>query len=513
MRWSNTHFDKSLISILFWLFLCLHIAYKIWILLNAGFVYTDCDQGVLWLAARNFSEAQFMEPRFYGQNYNSSLEGLLAVPLFQLGIPLYKALPIVTSILASFPFLLLAFLCYSHGEKVPAVLILALSLCFPFSYDMLSGLPRGFVTGLALAAFNFILLFGSASTWKWILGGAASMIAVSLNPNSVLLIAPVYLALLPKIWNTKKYVLYLLAGALPFLVLHLLVSQFYASHPEKVIHEFEMRFDWELFKGAFGHLDNYIGILIPFFTGKSWLFFVLPLVGSTWLFYRRKQALAFAVLSVPILFCLTLLVSKVHDGNTSVYFSVSRMFLAIPVFWALLIKFLEPGKRFLFLSLGVLFVFPSKALDIKDEVAYRVALDNIISVRETAGVISECEKLKRLSDIYQTEIILVDDYLHQDMIDYTCPACIDSFPVILRPEYERKHWLLEANIKKIHQRILLITEPPDAVEALKAKGLELEFIEKNIYCIYDNTLPLYQLLETAGIVLPEKLKKPYGLSN
>ncbi len=511
MRWKLSRAIEWYLVPLFWLFLLLHIAYKIWLLLEIGFVYTDNDQGILWMTTRNFSALQHIEPRFYGQNYNSPFEAVLAIPLYKMGIPLYKALPIVTSLLASFPFLLLASLCMKHGERVSAILILVLSMAFPLPYDLLSNLPRGFVTGLAVASLNFMLLFGASPRWKWIMGGAASLLALILNPNSALLIAPIYLLLLSRMWHKKASILYLLFGALPFLLLQIWANQYYVSHPEMIIHEMGMYLDWESFTKAFSNWDGYFGILMPLFSEWSVLYFVLALCVSAWFFYQKKWEVALAVLSVPVLCSVSLLVSKVHEGNSSLYLSVSRMFLALPIYWALVIKLLKPGKWALLSGFILLFILPYKMSHAEERVLQEASIKSVVKVRTVVDVMAECENLKSLSEQHGAELILIDDYQYQDVIDYTCLGCMDDFPVILRPEYERKHWDLSANIQQVHPRILIVSEPLDIYESLRSKGLAIRKVEKYIYLATDNTLPLYQFLDSAGIILPNKLKRPFGL--
>ena len=73
------------------------LLYRYLTLQNFGFVYVDADQTVMWSGLLDYSSNTWHEPRFYGQNYNSMLESLLAVPLYKLGVPAYIALPIITT--------------------------------------------------------------------------------------------------------------------------------------------------------------------------------------------------------------------------------------------------------------------------------------------------------------------------------------------------------------------------------------------------------------------------------
>jgi len=50
-------------------------------LIHFTFKYTDCDQAVMWLGAKEIMQGKFHEPCFYGQSYNPMIESLFAVPL------------------------------------------------------------------------------------------------------------------------------------------------------------------------------------------------------------------------------------------------------------------------------------------------------------------------------------------------------------------------------------------------------------------------------------------------
>ena len=70
--------------------------------------YTDSDQTLLWQVATDLSNGVFHGPCFYGQSYGPNIEPLLAVPFMKIGFPVYAALPLVTRILSTTPFFLLA---------------------------------------------------------------------------------------------------------------------------------------------------------------------------------------------------------------------------------------------------------------------------------------------------------------------------------------------------------------------------------------------------------------------
>ena len=66
-----------------------------------GFRYVDDDQSIMWYGAVEMSQGRFHEPCFYGQNYNTMLEGFVAIPLLWSGIE--NALTLLRVQYSSFP--------------------------------------------------------------------------------------------------------------------------------------------------------------------------------------------------------------------------------------------------------------------------------------------------------------------------------------------------------------------------------------------------------------------------
>jgi hypothetical protein len=94
---------KGLFFFIFSTLIALVILNRIQIYLNVSLNYVDSDQPFMWAGAIDYSKGIFHEPRFYGQNYNSFFEGLVAVPFIWFGLPVYKALPIATQCIFLFP--------------------------------------------------------------------------------------------------------------------------------------------------------------------------------------------------------------------------------------------------------------------------------------------------------------------------------------------------------------------------------------------------------------------------
>jgi hypothetical protein len=123
------------------------------------FKYLDEDQALLWYAAREIMKGHLHEPCFYGQSYNSCIEGFLAGPLVSwLHLPYWEAVPIVTVVLGLLPFALMAWAAWWRRQWVVAALALAVPAILSTRYGMITGMPRGFVTGVAFGIIPAVLL-------------------------------------------------------------------------------------------------------------------------------------------------------------------------------------------------------------------------------------------------------------------------------------------------------------------------------------------------------------------
>ena len=83
---SKQHFPILIADLLFWSFIALALYLRLWIHYNINLRIVDSDQMYLWLGVRDFSMGHFYEARYYGQNYNTFMEALFAVPLYLCGL-------------------------------------------------------------------------------------------------------------------------------------------------------------------------------------------------------------------------------------------------------------------------------------------------------------------------------------------------------------------------------------------------------------------------------------------
>lgn len=265
------------------------------------FRYTDEDQTCMWYAAHDLLRGRIAEPAFYGQDYNSCLEGFLAAPLVALHVPYNIACPLVTVMLGLLPFVLLALTAYRRGYFLAAAGAMLIPLMMSNRYGMICGIPRGFINGIAVAAIPMILLLprpapNSLSGLRYFLAGAFSIAALQVNPNCVILLVPVATyALITRFWDWKMWIFTLLgiAMALPY---PWYVHQFYhVYHPDYILYLRDTRFGW-----GYSNFVHYLNFAMPT-SGPSPVFADLVPMFISGVQSPRFVVLAFSLLAAILL--------------------------------------------------------------------------------------------------------------------------------------------------------------------------------------------------------------------
>lgn len=470
-----------------------------------AFKYTDSDQAIMWNAAVEFSHGFFHEPKFWGQDYNSMLEGLLAVPLILMSIPTYKALPIITSLLTLFPFFLVSILCLVKKLNPQAVLVLTIPLLLPLEYDFLTCLSRGFVTGIFVSSLGWIAVFYKEKSWGAFCFGFFTVFGYLLNPNALLLSFPLFIYLFLENKKQKSFYVFLSGGVLLGSILLILSNNFYKTHPNySTMPVPSFKFRPELFSYFFQDPNSFLNTVTPlFWTAGISLFLIIALFAVV--IYKSKNAtLAFAI----GLFLLCLFASfgleKVYNGTNSIFFSSARMFLVVPVAIGFFVPFLNFKSKLLppvFLSVAIIFfVNKNNLLPAAIESHIDGKREHIITVAPIQNVIGVCQKINYYSQKYATDLVVVSGHGYYDFIDFGCTTCVDSFPKTLRPGFERRTWRLLEDKDLVYPNILIVDEHQEIVSNLnKLKEKNIRFLNIHGYYIISNnslkTMALLALLE------------------
>lgn len=259
--------------------------------------FVDEDQGIEWYAARELLRGHLHEPCFFGQSYNSNIEGYLAAPLVAAGMPYLYAVPLVTVLLGLLPFLLMAAVAWRRRQPVVAAISLMLPAVLSTRYGIITGMPRGFVTGDAFAIIPALLFLPPARktlftpmarprrpgtpwwrralaavgrwfvpppvalrrTWpktRYFFAGFFAVVALMFNPNCAVLLAGVAVYGLLTTWREWRFLLFTTLGLLAAAPYYWLVQKFYFDwHTDYRLYQAfpEKRFDW-----SWAHFYQYL---------------------------------------------------------------------------------------------------------------------------------------------------------------------------------------------------------------------------------------------------------------
>ncbi len=342
---SGNRKEKTTVRLLFFLLLGGLVAFQACIYICYNLKWVDTDQFFMWAGLSDFSQGRFYEPRYYAQNYNTFLEALLAVPFYKMGLPVWQAVPLATHLLFLAPILSTAILLFRADRHWQALSFLALLLCMNPAYFLLNAQPRGFVTGLFFCSFYAqSFLYPERRSWLFF-NTAAGLLAFFVNPNSLLLTVPMLAFLFyhhhRHLWY---YGLTAIAAGL-YLPLDLFFNQFYRTHPEYIKTNLIMEFGLRYLQENLSQLNATFAQLSPFVEQQAvWL--LLPFGALFYLILRQKnKALLFAFGSFLLLLLISMCISKTRDGSVWVYLSYSRMYLALPLLFALLLAQVQLSAR------------------------------------------------------------------------------------------------------------------------------------------------------------------------
>lgn len=488
--------SSKLWTALFFVALALVIITRVLFFLEINIHYIDSDQPFMWAGAVDYSRGIFMEPRFYGQDYNTFIEGLLAVPLLWMGIPVYYALPIATHFMSLFPFLFASVYLLRCNKKLNALLILCVLLCVTPTYDIINCLPRGFISGLFFASF-FIISFLHPQNIKWVLFNLLmAALGLIVNPNSILVSAPFVLFLFLHHYKNVRFYIALVTAFSFLLLLHYFFDGFYKSHPNYVIFGIQPELSAAFF---FKNLSavNDLFAHINFFTVRFGAVLLLYLSFLAFILWKAERKAFLALSSFLILVLLTFFSGKMQDGKLWPFYSYSRMYLGIPLLLCLLLCFvpLKAGRLFLTLVL-VTFCFGAyKISNVKTSVAFHtrpqawfgVHLVSLKQAREAIDFYRDvCKK-------QQAEFFLISNgFWLNTFLNYGGPAIYPDFPPSQETNSERRYWVRNGNKNKVYKQFVFLSATYSFEKSIPQNpAFELQKLDNyGLFVVKNNTLPL-----------------------
>lgn len=453
------------------------------VLFTFGFRYIGIDDALIQSVAVDMGNGLFREPFLYGQNYNPMLEALLAAPFVRAGAAPWVVLPVITSLLALLPFWSIALWCKRRGWTTPAFVFAAMPLLLPVEWGLITTQSRGFVHGLAWMALLPWAWGLRSVVWRdacvaFVLGAAAVC-----NPNAL----PVALA--AGVWiivhNARRPLFWVmgLIGAAPLLAFHLFAQQHYTLHPEKVVHGLsagDLAFDPGLLGKGLVHAADHFRQVTPLSASPVILPAIL-LIAVTVLFKRggNDRIHAIALMATLVLMIAALGIPKIHEGCTSVFFPLSRMFLALPLVacaaLALWWKDVRLGRSALTGLLVALAGWGTiKAVRLGPIIAHELVEQSCAWVREEplAVVQARCRAIKAVADAQGVQLVApvrwphlrVDHGRHfiAHFTCYACPQLVPDFPPTFGAGFDRRSWVRERYASAHPGRILFVGGDPNA---------------------------------------------------
>ena len=199
--------------------------------------YTDDDQALMWYGTVHFAHGNFPEPCFFGQNYGSMLESLLAVPFYLMGWPLNYALPLTTGLLYIIPFAFCSIWLLKKGRRIPALVLLLIPACVGWQCDVMTSVPRALISGFPFAVIGTVILCDRESRLPAQVIGALLMAVGCMQVMTAY--AVIMIAALCLIFDLKKNIvkLAILGSSVVVSVIGTAaVKHFYVVNPEYHLH-------------------------------------------------------------------------------------------------------------------------------------------------------------------------------------------------------------------------------------------------------------------------------------
>jgi hypothetical protein len=297
--------------------------------------------------------------------------------------------------------------------------------------------------------------------WSAFVAGLLLALGLALNPNSALLVgaALTYVAFA----HARERVLLALVAAGLVLggALHELGLLFYATHPGWVLHpDWPLSWHRSLFFDGLEHLDRHLGGFAPWAAPWAVLDFAAIAAVGLWAALHRQYALAAAAAVALVATVLSLGVNKVHDGESGIFFSYQRMYLAVPLLIAFLVA-LAPRVDWKRSALGSgavavvalgAFAYQQAALAPAVATATAFPAGAVTSPRSVDSLERKCALDSQVAQSSGATLIV---YVQDRGAAYGCGALMYGRVETLFPSYERRTWLLQAEARARRDELVL----------------------------------------------------------
>lgn len=452
---------ESVLNGFFFLFLAYIIVVRIVVFKNLSLGAIDNDQVVMWSAAKHYSQGLFYDLKFYGQDYNTMLEALLAAPFITFGIPVYYAVPFSTQLLFLFPFLFSSGFLFIKKEKQMALIVLMILISMPVGYEIMTSIPRGFVTGIFFSSFFILSIFKPFDN-KWLtFNFFMALVGYLVNQNSILISAPFLFYLFLLQYNVWRFYFSFLLASLLCVPVFILFNYGFIQNKPYILYASNNEFSATYFIDALKHINDRFAHCV-FFTDRKGLFIIpVSLSFSIFLFYKNRKAFYAFMILLLVIFS-SFFSSKVADGVVWPFYSYSRMYICLPmVFIIFIIISKEHLKSIILPALCITVCFMAfKAATLNHKLAYhqQEKFWNHVHLNSFDQIKNSVDTYKRFAKQAHVDFLLIlGPGWMDDEINYAGEALDVDFPDTFKPSFERRTWLLNKEKTTIHNSFLLYT--------------------------------------------------------
>ena len=299
----------------------------------------------MWNATAAFSRFIIPEPCFWGQSYGSMFEALVAVPFYWIRIPFRYALPIASVLAGAFPIFFLAIKSYKKDKYDFANAFLLSYLIMGWRWDILTSIPRSFISGMPFAVYGSVKLADDKDNTGRGVYVASLLISIgAIMTNTAAIIGIIgFLAFFFDNWKRIKRLIAAMAGVISGGIIYILIKNFYKINADFSLHpDIPLVFSFDALKSNLHRIHAILSDFVFFDYGIVYLLLIF-----VWILYllKKKRIRTIMMLLLDLLLSVILLsMWKTLDYHAnSVLFSQTRMFLYFP-YSMLLIVYIDSKK-------------------------------------------------------------------------------------------------------------------------------------------------------------------------
>jgi hypothetical protein len=440
--------------------------------------YVDSDQPYMWMGANDFAKGLFYEPRYYAQNYNTFMEALFAVPFIWCGMAVYKAVPLATHLIFLFPFVFSSLYLFAKKQVTPALFFLAIILCLPADYDLLTSLPRGFVSGLFFCSFFVISFLHPQHLVALLFNSLLAVVGYFVNPNSLLVSIPFLVYFFLQHFKNPRYHAFNLLVLLFAGGCYLFFDFFYLRYPDYIVNGILLSMSPEFFLENIRDLDRRFAH-VSFFKAKNCLVLLFTLLLLSVLLFKKDKKGFVAFLAFILVLLLSFFSSKTVEGSAWAYMSYSRMYLGIPLFIGLWLVLIHPRFKKQFLLLFIIPVLFSlyKITHLKPLLSWHYQSANFqgVKVIPLRGALEAITFYKKVCADHHCDFMLVSNrFWLNNFLCYGGPALDANYPTTRETKLEKRYWVRNDQKNQVVQRFIMVSSAPDIKDLLpKNENFEL----------------------------------------